>query len=344
MNTSANMRLVLIFLVLLCSPLVRAELIEPDVQVSLTCLDVRSGKVGWGFPFARKLRPYRCEVYKGRIVVFLSSIDKTFGGFNSTMVFLDSQTGKPVPPFDTRSFVYKDDDPQIGRSRLGSQGSVLEERSELSLPNGWISYGVARLPWWNSGSNKVYFFDRRSWDLKWTVTLPDGAYNLSHWQDILIFRKTKDENHKWTSHLYGQPAGSATPSWEFTLPKDIPDREAHASDVIGPPRICRDFSYTVGKQSILAFGNGTLLVLEPRSGKLLRRYSIPSEGGETKPKRFEYAEIVETEANLFLASGNSLARVDESSKTKFSVVRSDLYDNPTPVSVGTVIYCFTQSP
>jgi len=334
------MRLLLAALILLCSPLARASIVEPDVQVFLTCLDTRTAKAVWSFPFARKLRPYRCEAYKGRIVVFLRSIDETFAGLNSSMVFLDSSTGKPIPAFDTRLFVHKDEDPQIGRSRLGSQGSVLEERSELLLPNGWISYGVARLPWWNSRSNKVYFFDRRSWELKWTMILPEGAYNLSHWQDILIFRKTREENHRWTSRLYGQLAGSASPSWEFTLPKDIPDREARSPDVVGPPTICRDFSYTVGKQFAFAFASGNLFVIDPRSGKLSWRYSLP----QGNLKGFESAEVVETEANLVLATGTILARIDKSPKSKFSIFRNDLYDGPTPVSVGTLIYCFTQHP
>jgi outer membrane protein assembly factor BamB len=315
-------------------------MIPPDVQVSITCLDAQNGKEQWSSSFARNLRPYRCEVYKGRVVVFLSGIREVFGELNSTMVFLDSRTGKPMAPFDTRNFVYKDDDPQIRRSRLGSQGSVYEERSELLLPNGWVSYGVARLPWWNARSNNVYFFDRRTWDLAWTVTLPEGAYNLSHWRDILVFCKTRDENGKWTSRLYAQPAGSPVPTWEFTLPKDIPDRESETFDAPGPPKIVRAFSYTVGSRSVFAFGNGAVFALEPRSGKVLWRHVVRDE--KVKGDSFSYGEVIETEANILLASGSVLARLDESSGGKLSVLRRDLYNGPTPVCVGTGVYCFTE--
>src|SRR5436190_6061685 len=202
----SNMRFHLGSLIILCPLVAWTQMISANVQVSLTCLDARNGREQWSSSFARDLRPYRCEVYPGRVVVFLSAIREVFGDLNPTVVFLDSRTGKPVGPFDTRQFVYKDDDTQIGRSRRGSQGSVHEERSELLLPNGWVSFGVARLPWWNASTNNVYFFDRRTWDLKWTLTLPERADNLSHWRDILIFSKTRVEDGKFISHLYAQPA------------------------------------------------------------------------------------------------------------------------------------------
>jgi len=256
------------------------------------------------------------------------------------VVFLDSETGKPIAPFDTRNFVHKEEDPQIARS--SSHETEHDERSELLLPNGWVSQGAGRLPWFWNLSNKVHFFD--CGDLKWTVTLPEGTDELSHWRDILVFHKMRHEDRKRTSYLYGQPAGSPSPSWEFTLPNDIPDREGRASHVVGPRGILRDFSYTVGKQSVFVFGNGALFALEPRSGKVLWRHLVRDDRKEGKPHSFDYGEIIEAEANILLASQNLLGRLDESSETKLSVLRRDLYEGLSPVSVGTVIFCFTTRP
>ena len=198
------------------------EIIEPDVQVSLTRINPTSGKTIWSVPFDRKLRPYRCEAYTNRIVAYLFEYDSKHGfePENTKVVFLSSETGDKVSPFDTRNFLHPEEDPLI--TRTGSDGSMEEERSELSLPNGWRSHGVAGLAWRNSGKNSIYFFQGSQ--LKWTMILPDGAYNLAHWKDILIYRRHTEDNKRITDTLYAYPAGRDSTTWSFALPNDIPDR------------------------------------------------------------------------------------------------------------------------
>ena len=321
---------------IISSAFVQAQVIPPDIQVSLTRMDPRTGKIAWSVPFARALRPYRCESYPGKIVVFLYPIGAGIDQSNTVVAFFDSQSGKAVTPFDMRRFIFPDDDPQTARSHSGSQGSVLDERAELILSNGWISYGVARLPWWNCGTNRIFFFDRRTWDLMWILTLPDGAYNLAHWHDVLIFRKYAQEKHKFVDHLYGQPAGSPAPAWEFILPTDIPDFEARAPDVIGST-ICRTFAYAVGKQKIFVSANGVLFTLDPRNGKVISRYSIPQ-----SPGSFACADLLETDRNLVLTSGNFMAGFEETPKPRFSVICMNVFSEVSPISVSGSLYCFTQ--
>src|SRR6185312_12267340 len=162
--------------------------------------------------------------------------------------FLDPKSGQKIPPFDTRAFVWPEDDPLIARS--GSSGSVEEERSEISLPNGWRSRGVAGLGWRNSGSNNIYFFQGSFW--KWSMTLPDGAYNLSHWNNILIYSRGTEQSNTLISTLYAQPAGSESTIWNFSLPSDIPSKPFASFDVFSDKMI-RSFSYSIGKKYIFTF-------------------------------------------------------------------------------------------
>lgn len=272
------MRLLLVSL-LVCLPwFTRASMLESDVQITLRKIDSLTGNEKWNVSFPQNQRPYRCEAYSNGIVAFLYLTDnKPNKETKSKMAFLDSNTGRAIAPFDTRDFVYGDDDPQITRSRYGSQGSALDERGELWLPNGWVSHGVSRLPWWNAGTNQIYFFDRYHWALQWSMTLPEGAYNLSHWNNILVFRKSVKKGNKRIGILYGQTAGQNLPMWEFSLPTDVPDMEVHTADVVGPPAISRDFVYDVGKQEIFVFGGGTLFALRPSTGKILWRHSISND-------------------------------------------------------------------
>jgi hypothetical protein len=261
--------------------------------------------------------------------------------------FLDSKSGKPAAPFDTRDFVDWTHDPQLARSGLGSQGSVLEERCELHLPNGWISYGVARLRWWNAGSNKIHFFDSSKWELKWTLTLPEGAYNLAHWENLLVFYKGKEENHKRTGRLFGQLAGRPSPNWEFSLPREIADVtiRSPAPDVVGPPVISRGFTYAIGDNEIYTFGNGALIALDPRNGKPLWRYGIARDPVIVKNVvHFDFAQIIVAEDNLLLVSQGAMVKFNKVSQPKAMVVRKDFHDGPMPVVAEGLLYCFTEHP
>src|SRR6185295_17450993 len=94
-----------------------ATTLEDRVHIALRKIDPLSGEVKWSYPFSRDQRPYRCEAYRGRIVVFLYAKSQWDDGPKSELVFLNSKTGRMAPPFDTRDFVFRSDDPQIVRSR-----------------------------------------------------------------------------------------------------------------------------------------------------------------------------------------------------------------------------------
>ncbi len=321
-------------------------MIDEHIQVTLRKIDPLTGKEQWSVPFPRWQRPYRCEAYKDRIVVFLYSTSDFGNGAVNEMVFLDSQKGRAAAPFDTRSFVHKDDDPLITRSRGGSQGSVLDERAELLLPNGWVSHGVSRLPWWNAGTNQIYFFDRYHWELQWSMTLPEGAYNLVNWSNVLVYYKWDRKGTNYLGTLYGQKAGNNVPAWKFTLPADVPDEVVPpAFDAPGPPGVSREFSYAVGEQAIFACGGGALFALEPGTGKILWRYSFANDPVlKTSSFNLNRADILELNDDLVLISGETLARFNKTSRLISAVLRKDIYYNPAPIVCGGFIYCFTQQP
>lgn len=344
MKPSLQIRL-LVFITLafaLTLELTQGSIVPPDVQVSITRVDPVGGKTVWSYPFERALRPYRCEAYTNRIVVFLYRANADHNFENTEVAYLDAKTGKKVKPFDTRHFIWSDDDPEIARSRYGSQGSVEEERCEISLPNGWRSHGVAGLSWRNAGSNNIYFFCGST--LTWSMILPEGAYNLSHWKDILIFRRNTEEGNRIIDRLHAQPAGQNSTSWVFALPEDLPDRKWGGADFISD-KTYRGFSHTVGKNAIFAFGGGTLFALDPRTGRLLWRHSVSGDPAVKNRDVFmDNAEIIEGEDRLILVSGNAMIGFDRRSESPMTVLRKDLYDGPSPVFVAGSVYCFTQRP
>jgi outer membrane protein assembly factor BamB len=316
-------------------------MIEPDVQVYLERISPVDGKTIWSVPFDRELRPYRCEAYTNRIVAFFYSK----GGFaaQSTQVFfLNDKTGEAVKPFDTHQFIWPKQDPLIARSSHGSQGSVEEERGELSLPNGWRSHGVAGLSWRNAGENNICFF--RATKLEWTLTLPEGAYNLAHWNNILIYRRYTEGTKKIIDTLYAQPAGRDSTSWSFALPSDIPDRSMSGGDVI-TDRTHRGFTHAVGKDHIYAFGAGNLFTLDPQTGQLLRRHTLSEDPViKTNSVSIESAEMVESGGQLYFFTRNELVRFDLDSNSTAAVLRRNLYDGPLPLIYNGTAYCFTQRP
>lgn len=330
------------FCFMICS-VACAQIIPPDVQVSLDRIDPLNGKTVWTTPFDRAMRPYRCELYTNRVVAFLYAMKDESKADATTVVFLNAGNGQRVAPFDTRDFVWPDEDPQIARSGNGSggsQGSVEEERSELSLPNGWRSHGVAALSWHNAGSNDIYFFGRSQ--LQWIMTLPEGAYNLSHWNNILVFSRVTEKGNKLIYTLYAQPAGKASAIWNFSLPPDIPDKNWGAADFLSD-KMVRGFSYAVGRKYVFAFGGGTLFALDPQTGKLKWRHSVSKDPViKQNAVSIDSAEMIEGSAGLFLTSRNALIRFDLTSMSAVSVLRKDLYEGPSPIIVDGAIYCFTQ--
>ena len=99
------------------------QIVPPDVQVSLECLNPQDGKTVWSFPFDRKFWPYRCEAYTNRIVAFLYTSNADLTPDNTEVVFLSSKTGKRTAPFDTRDF--------IGISTTSTKGRTLHVKGLL---------------------------------------------------------------------------------------------------------------------------------------------------------------------------------------------------------------------
>lgn len=315
-------------------------MLPPDVQVSLERIDLLSGKAFWTNQFDRKMRPHRCEVYTNGIVTFLFSIK----AIENKVVFLDPKTGKPIPSFDTRHFAGRKEDPQIAYSGgYDRQESVEEERCEISLPNGWRSRGLVGLSWRNWGTNHVRFF--RGPALQWTMILPHGAYNLAHWNDILIFRKYADEGNRIIDTLYAQAAGKEAMIWKFNLPKDIPDRPFESFDSKSD-RTVNGFSYLAGKNRVFVYSGGTLFALDPKTGALLWRHSLLLDPVvKDNALSMDSAEIIESDEGLLLASENVLIRFDLNSKTTVAVLRKNLNRyGVLPIVVGDAVYCFTERP
>jgi outer membrane protein assembly factor BamB len=324
---------------------VKADLIEPDLQVSLTKVDPANGKTIWTVPFDRSLRPYRCEVYTNGVVAFL--YNKNRGPMASKVVFVDPESGKPVEPFDTREFIYSWQDPLVARSRWGSQGSVEDERGELRLPNRWRTKGVARLSWYNWGPNKIHFFSQTN-NLEWTMVLPHGAYNLANWRNILFYKQySEDKQANVTSDtLFAMRIRATNTLWSFQLPDDLPPRPIRGSDFITDQK-SRRFSHFVGKTNIFVFADETLFALSPETGKLEYRHKVSEDKvmkeGQVK---MQDAEILEGDENLFLFSSHELSkhelvRFNRQTRSVDAIVRRDMYSNPLPVAAKGALYCFT---
>lgn len=314
---------------------------EYDGTPTLRKINAATGDLQWNVKLRRYQMPYRIEAYPGKIVVFYWERYDDYDERDSKVLYLDAKNGRAIAPFDTRDFDHKSEDPQVTRSQY-HDGSIHEERTEIELPNRWISYGLGRLRLWNSGTNKIHFFHKFSWDLQWTLTLPEGAYKLDHWQEMLIFRSTVGARSPLAvDMLHGQRAGRKAPDWKFTLPKDIPKRERETGG-IGPPAFARDFSYTVGNSDVFIFGNRVLFGLDPSTGKIRWRSALPAEspdrGEVTAP--FEEGEVLELGDQLILFSENVLARFNKKTHA-ISILRKDLSDVSVQMVFDGSIYCFT---
>lgn len=332
-------QLVLVACVLATCARSSAQIRDPDSKIFLERISPLDGKTIWAETFDLELRPYRFEAYTNRIVAFFYS-GGDFAALSTRVCFLNDKTGEAVKPFDTRQFIWSKQDPLIARSGHGSQGSVEEERRELSLPNGWRSHGVAGLSWRNAGENDICFFQATK--LKWTLTLPEGAYNLANWNNTLIYRRYTEEKNRVIDTLYAQSAGRDSTSWSFALPSDIPDQPMSAADFI-TDRTHRGFTHAVGKDHIYTFGAGTLFILDPQTGKLLQRHTVSEDPViKTDGLSIRSAEITESGGHLYLVTRKELIRFDLESNATAAVLRKDLHDGPLPLIYNGTAYCFTE--
>ncbi len=177
------------------------------------------------------------------------------------------------------------------------------------------------------------------------MALPYGAYNLAHWNDILLFCQSTEEGKKIIDTLYAQPAGKETTIWKFTLPEDIPDRPFGSYDFRDSDRSVRRFSYLVGKNHVFAFGGGTLFALDPKTGTLLWRHSIAADPAVKANARLwmDDADIIESDGSLLLVSAGTMLRFDLDSKAIAAELRTDLHhDGPSPIVACGAGYCFTE--
>jgi outer membrane protein assembly factor BamB len=329
----------------ICSPS-SAQLTHRDVRVSLARIDPKSGKTVWSFAFDRKMTPYRCEVYAGKIAAFLYSAKDGFDAKTTEAVFLNAKTGERITPFDTLAIPAPDDDPEFARSGLGTADSDEEkldrDRSEIELPNGWRSHSFVNPSTQSEGSNSLYFF--KGPKLQWTMKLPQLAFVLSNWNDILVCGRQTKEGLKWVDTLYGQVAGTDSAIWEFRLPSDIPDRKMPPTDVLSDD-VSRMFTSLIGKTNIFVFGGGTLFAPDPQTGKLLWRHSVVDDADVKKNAvPLDNADMIQGDESLFLISEGALVRFDLGSKSATAVLRKDLCSSPLPIYIGGAIYCFTAKP
>jgi outer membrane protein assembly factor BamB len=336
------MRIFPFILLVSCVSLARAQVIGPDYDITLNKIDPATGAIKWSVPFLRNQLPYRSEAYPGKIVVYLdlppSPTDKEH---KTEVLFLDSETGKPVMPFDTRRFVNVNEDAQIARSIDGLPGPELDFRSELNLPNGWISRG-AGLCACPPDAGKIYFFNQTSGELQWTFTLPGNATHLSHWDNTLLFQKSEKKEGKTVDALYAQPAGKDAPIWEFVLPSVVPDAiNRGPADVAGSPTTVRQFSYYVGKKEIFVIGNGFLFALDPATGKILWQCDLTADPLLKKENiHLQGADMLESGNDLLLVS-DLLIRFSKTSRSASAVLRKDMYSQYGQFLAGGYLYCYT---
>jgi outer membrane protein assembly factor BamB len=315
------------FIVVACmAPFVmRAQMIRPDVEVGMLCLDAATGKAVWQHWFGRKLMFTGYQFSDGKAVVRFygmpSRNDDQDHTNKDSAAFLDMKTGKTVLPF-----------------------YLPVPSCELVLSNGWSSQGVTNLAWHNIGTNLIYFFDAHS-NMVWKMTLPEGAYNLANWHDVLVYSQYVEEHKNLVDHLFGQTAGKGNPIWEFILPNDIPSLDQIGGDFIGPKNYLRTFTYKVGKDSILVFGGGTLFSLAPTTGIVEWRSQVSSDTVVKRSKsKFNSAYVAEAGGDLLLLSDQTLLRFKKASRPVISLLRDDIdmdsfYQGKLPVYIDGKIYC-----
>lgn len=338
------------------------SLILPPVDLTLCKIDLRTGKVEWAKPIPPELRPYRTEIYPGRLVSYYLSLatiqavqlprEKSLP--DTEVHFLSSDTGEAVPAFDTRRFLSRPGDPLLSQS-LSTAASFLDEREEIYLSNGWMSRGVPRLSM--GDVDRIYFFttppreDPAAGAAVWTLNLPGRLEILKAWHDTVLYLHTRYEVDVATSTLVATRAGDSRPAWRFELPASVPtmiplnrlpmDR--------GPSR---EFSYSVGEASIFVFGNGVLFALDPATGKTRWSKDVAQDPGIVatgKPLLHGSVQVVSPGDRVILSSRSLigpdlLVSVPAGGSGACRVLRTDLHDGSMLAAYDGFVYCFTEVP
>ncbi len=327
---------VLIFLILVQSTI--GSEVAPKMRQTLRRLDPASGEMKWITRLPRHQMAYRCEAFPGRVVVY-STRNDAIADHNSEVpqsrvMFIDSQTGRSTAPFDTHDYTFDYDDPLLVWS--GRPQAVLDPRSELRLSNDWVSHGLGALPLWSAGSNTIHFTDSRLQPV-WALHLPEGAYNLTSWRDILSFvgwGASKEGGRK----LYAQRAGEDSVLWEFTPFKDVVGASDRGRALFAQVGL-RVFP---GNQELFAVSSGHIFALEPASGKVLWTYAVNTDPIIRKEGAiFLSMELLDSGEHLFLTSDHLMVKFSKSEKKVEQVFLRDVLSFPEPFLSEGFVHCFT---
>jgi hypothetical protein len=275
----------------------------------------------------------------------------------SQVYFYDSNSGREAPPFDTRDFVYTRDDPilTVSRSRYSS---MLDERNELNLSNGWRSFGMKRLNW--DAVPTVHFFQAESsakqgraglWEIAWVWNRPQGAEDLSASGTNILYVQYRMEGELAIATLIALQAGTEKIVWTFKLPDEVPalmDEDTLPPDV---PRLRRAFHYAVSAESIFVFGNGFLFALNPATGAVKWKHGINgSRSLRTAAVALNHALVLPAGGDrvallgVRMEASNPLVSVTGGRNEVVKILRSDLDFARHAVAHDGSIYCFTAEP
>ncbi len=333
-------------------------IIPRDVKLTLRRFDVATGAEVWHSREFTNVRPTHMELFRGRVVVYLRSMKPASGEFSlysrpedSRVLFFDSASGKETPPFDTRDFVRTRDDGLLAVSPDG-YSSMLDERNELYLSNGWKSYGIKRLDW--DGVPTIHFFQAGSsqnsigtWKLVWTWTRPEGTQSITSWDSNILYIQYRMQNDTGVETLTTIRAGSENPVWKFELPAEVPTLEYFPlpPDV---PQKRRGFDYAVGEKSIFVFGNGFVFALDPETGAVKRKLDLNSTVVlKSASIKLQWATVQSASDDNALVLGseieqpNVLVNVVWKPTATVQILRRDLLDGRSAIAHGGSIYCFT---
>lgn len=345
----------------LSNPALATQVIPRDVKLTLRKVDAGTGKEVWHSAEFTDVRPTNVELFRGRLVTYfryLQPVSREFSSFShpaqSRVYFFDSETGKEVPAFDTRDFVRTRDDNLLAASRH-AYSSMLDERNELYLSNGWKSYGMKRLSW--DGVRTVHFFQAGkpiyqspigSWEIAWVWTRPEGADDIRAWESNILYVQHRMDGETAVETLIAIKAGDERPIWKFELPRDVPavlDTSILLPDV---PTMRRSLDYAVTKKTIFVYSNGYLFALNPNTGMVTRKVEVSSTLSLKSPTAImNRAEIhVADDSHVFIVGSlleqpNLLVSVTLGSTYVVRVVRDDLLDARSAIAHGGSIYFFT---
>ena len=306
-----------------------AQITGDNVTTGLICLKQSDGETIWQRWFDRGKMPLEYRVVQGKVRITLyrpfTGAEPSSCCEDITPLYLDAQTGKDIAPFR-----------QIDETDQG----------EIVLSNGWTSYGIERLKGLNDQINPVYFFDQ-SFELKWKMNLPKGAYDFTSWNNVVVYKKRGREGGQLVDRLFGQDAGHDSSKWNFVLPTDLAIQgEFLQGDASLPVSFSRSFTYINGKESIYLYGSGTLFALRPTTGEVEWHYTVSNdELVRHVNASFDRALIEDAGDDLILVSRRIMIRFDIATRRPDLVLRNDLLDieNPAalPICNGGFIYCFT---